>query len=131
MANLFAALNNNFKFELPEGLWDESNFIKTADAFEKYKPSDDAEETDVIPVIGYGITKIDKEKHPDAVSERSAWVATEEEIINVPSFQLPDVEIMLREEQFVEACQNGLMGIKLVPYDCQYGHRVKIEWCDR
>ena len=28
----FAALNTNYAFELPEGLWDKDNFIKVADA---------------------------------------------------------------------------------------------------
>lgn len=120
----FAALNTNYAFELPEGLWDKDNFIKVADALNKY-------EDEVVPVIGFGITKIDQEAHPDAVSERSAWIATEEEIINVPGFQLPTIEELLKNEEAIEACQNGLMGVRFVEYDCKYGRRVKIEWCDR
>lgn len=120
----FAALNNSFVFDLPEGLWDPSNFIKASEALDKY-------DDEVVPVIAYGITKIDKEKHPDAVSERSAWIATEDEIINVPGFQLPIIEGILKDDGAIEACQNGLMGAKFVEYDCKYGKRVKIEFCNR
>lgn len=120
----FAALNTNYAFELPEGLWDKDNFIKVADALNKYGD-------EVVPVIGFGITKVDKEEHPDAVSDRSAWIATEEELINVPAFQLPTIEELLKNEEAVEACQNGLMGVRFVEYECKYGTRVKIEWCDR
>ena len=124
MAFNFAALNNNFVFELPDGLWDPDNFIKTENAFEKYGD-------DVVPVIAYGITKIDREAHPNAVSDRSAWIATDEEIINVPSFQLPIIEGILKDDEAIEACQNGLMGAKFIEYDCKYGRRVKIEFCNR
>lgn len=120
----FASLNNNFVFELPEGLWDPDNFIKTSDALEKY--GDDS-----VVVIAYGITNIDREKHPDAVSDRSAWIATEEEIINVPSFQLPIIEGILHNEDAIETCQNGCMTAKFVEYSCKYGDRVKIEFGNR
>ena len=124
MAFNFASLNNNFVFELPEGLWDPDNFIKAADALDKYGD-------EIVPVIAFGITKINKEEHPNAVSDRSAWIATEEEIINVPSFQLPVIEDILKNEDAIESCQNGLMGAKFVEYDCKYGTRVKIEFCNR
>lgn len=120
----FAALNNNFVFDLPDGLWDAENFIKTSDALDKYGDEE-------VVVIGYGITNIDREKHPDAVSDRSAWIATEEEIINVPQFQLPIIENILNDEDAIDACLNGLMGAKFVKYDCKYGTRVKIEFCNR
>lgn len=120
----FAALNTNFIFDLPEGLWDKDNFIKTVDALDKYGD-------EVVPVIGFGINKIDQEEHPDAVSDRVAWIATAEELINVPAFQLPVIEELLGNEEAIEACQNGLMGARFVEYECKYGDRVKIEWCDR
>ncbi len=121
MAFNFEALNNNFAFELPEGLWDKSNFIKTEDAFKKY-------DDEIVPVIAFGITKIDKEEHPDAISDRSAWIATEEELINVPSFQLIVIENILKDKNAIEACKNGEFGAQFVQYDCKYGTRVKIEF---
>lgn len=117
----FEALNNNYAFELPEGLWDKSNFKKTEDALKKY-------DDEIVPVIAFGITKIDKEEHPDAVSDRSAWIATEEELINVPSFQLPIIEDILKKPEAIEACKNGELGVQFVEYDCKYGTRVKIEF---
>ena len=131
----FAALNTNFVFDLPEGLWAEDNFIKTPEALERYldlkTADDDLRESRVIPVIAFGIVNIDKEAHPDAVSDRSAWIATIYEIINVPEHQLPIIEGLLKNEDAIEACQNGLMGIQLKEYDCKYGRRVKIIFCDR
>lgn len=120
----FSALNNNFVFDLPEGLWDKQNFIKVDEAHAKYGD-------EIIPVIAFGIVKIDKEKHPDAVSDKSAWIATEDELISIPSFQLSDVEMMLKSEEAVEACKSGLMGVRFDAYDCKYGRHVKAVWCNR
>lgn len=132
----FAALNTNFVFDLPEGLWAEGNFIKTPEALDRYVDDVNTNRhglrtSVVIPVIAFGIVNIDKEAHPDAVSDRSAWIATADEIINVPEHQLPIIEGLLKNEDAIEACQNGLMGIQLEEYDCKYGRRVKIIFCDR
>ena len=84
MANYFSQFNREFLFELPEGIT--GNYLKIADAKEKYGD-------DVIEVVAYGIST---NHSPKAVSERNAWIATEEEFINVPMFQLPEVEKMMK-----------------------------------
>lgn len=131
--NLFSKHNNNFTFDLPEGLWSQENFIKAADALEKYvdgERKDGCRYSSVLPIIGYGITKINKEEHPNAVSDRSAWVATETEIINIPQHQLEKIEEFLGDKDYITACLNGEMGVRLEEYDCKYGRRVKAEWID-
>ena len=121
---LFESFNNDFLFELPEGLWNTDNFKKIADAYEKYGE-------DTIEVIAFGINTIDKVKNPKAVSDRSGWIATEDELINVPEFQLPVLEKMMRESEVVDACKAGHMGAKIVPYENQYGEHLKFKWVTR
>lgn len=129
----FESLNNNFQFELPEGLWSKENFMKAEDALAKYfdqeaTGSKEYAVSEIVPIIAFGITKIDKEEHPDAVSDRSAWVATEEELINVPGWQLPAIENIIKDPDAVEACKNGEFGIQLVEYPSKYGKRTKLEF---
>ena len=120
----FGSFNKDFLFELPEGLWDESNFMKPAEAKEIYKDT-------VLPIIGYGVKKIDRVKKPHAVSDESGWVATSKEIINVPGFQIPEIKAMMEDFDAVEACRSGHMGAILKSYTNQYGDNIKFVWCDR
>lgn len=118
--NYFSQFNHEFLFDLPESII--GIYLKIAEAAEKY--GDDV----VIPVIGYGISKNTSEK---AVSEYNAWVATDEEFINVPSFQMPEVEAMMADNNAVKLCKQGHLGIKLVPYYNMWGLQYKVRWCDR
>ena len=129
----FESLNNSFQFDLPDGLWSKENFIKAEDALGKYFDQEATGSSayavsEIVPIIAFGITKIDKEEHPDAVSDRSAWVATESEIINVPSWQLSKIEEILNNSDAVEACKNGEFGVQLVEYPSKYGKLTKIEF---
>lgn len=120
----FGAFNKDFLFELPEGLWEKENFIKPADAESIYGDG-------VIPIIGYGVNTIDRTKNPHAVSSESGWVATAKELINVPSFQIPEIKAMMEDFDAVEACRSGHMGATLKRYENQYGENIKFIWCDR
>lgn len=129
----FESLNTNYAFELPEGLWNKSNFIKVGDALKKYYDEDASKSrklaiSEVVPCIAFGITKIDKDEHPDAISDRSAWVATEEEIINVPGWQLPVIEGLLKERDAVVACKNGEFGVQFEEYEGEFGTHVRINF---
>lgn len=118
--NYFAQFNKEFLFELPDEI--KGNYLKIDQAAEKY-----AEGT-VIDVIAYGIST---NHSPKAVSERNAWVATAEEFINVPSFQLPEVEKMMQDPNAVKLCKEGHLGIVIEGYENQWGSQYKIKWTDR
>lgn len=120
MANYFSQFNREFLFELPEVI--QGNYLKIADAVEKYGDGV------IIPVIAYGIST---NHSPKAVSERNAWVATEEEFINVPMFQLPEVEKMMADTNAVKLCKQGHLGVMIESYTNQWGDQYKIRWCDR
>lgn len=119
MANYFSQFNREFLFELPEGIT--GNYLKIADAKEKYGD-------DVIEVVAYGIST---NHSPKAVSERNAWIATEEEFINVPMFQLPEVEKMMNDSNAVKLCKQGHLGVIIEEYTNQWGTQYKVKWTDR
>ena len=116
----FNQFNREFLFDLPEAI--QGNYLKIADAQEKYGDGV------VIPVIAYGIST---NHSPKAVSERNAWVATDEEFINVPMFQLPEVEKMMQDSNAVKLTKQGKLGIMIEEYTNQWGTQYKIRWCDR
>lgn len=117
----FSSFNKEFVFELPEGLWVKENFITKEDALAKY-----GKET--IPVIAYGVVDVHSE---DAFSDKCGWIATEDEIIAVPEFQIPEINKMLDSRDAIRLTKAGHMGATLEEYDCKYGHRIKFKWCDR
>lgn len=117
--NYFSQFNKEFLFELPESI--QGNYLKIADAHTKYGD-------DVIEVIAFGIST---NHSPKAVSERNAWVATEEEFINVPGFQLPEVEKMMSDPNAVKLCKQGHLGITIESYTNQWGDQFKVKWTDR
>lgn len=117
--NYFAQFNKEFLFELPESI--QGNYLKIADAHAKY-------DDEVIEVIAFGIST---NHSPKAVSERNAWVATEEEFINVPGFQLPEVEKMMADPNAVKLCKQGHLGITIESYTNQWGDQFKVKWTDR
>ena len=117
--NYFAQFNKEFLFELPEQI--QGNYLKIADAHQKYGD-------DVIEIIAFGIST---NHSPKAVSERNAWVATEEEFINVPAFQLPEVEKMMQDANAVKLCKQGHLGIVIESYTNQWGDQFKVKWTDR
>ena len=119
MANYFSQFNREFLFELPEGI--QGNYMKIADAQEKYLDA-------VIEIIAYGIST---NHSPKAVSERNAWIATEEEFINVPAFQLPEIEKMMNDSNAVKLCKQGHLGATIEEYTNQWGTQYKLKWCDR
>ena len=80
-----------------------------------------------IPVIAFGIST---NHSPQAVSERNAWVATEDYQINVPEHQLPIIEKMMNDRNAVKLCKEGHMGIKLVEYQNNWGKQYKMEFVD-
>lgn len=119
MAFSFSNFNKEFLFELPQEI--QGCYLKIAEAEEKYGDS-------VIPVIGYGISV---NKSPKAVSERNAWIATDEEFINVPLFQLPEIEKLMADRNAVSFCKQGHMGAMIQHYQNSYGDQMKFVWCDR
>lgn len=116
----FSQFNKEFLFELPKEI--QGNYLKIDEAVEKY-----AEGT-LIEVIAFGIST---NHSPKAVSERNAWVATEEEFINVPAFQLPEVEKMMQDNNAVKLCKEGHLGVVIEGYENQWGQQYKIKWTDR
>lgn len=119
MANYFSQFNKEFLFELPENI--QGNYLKIADAHEKYLDA-------VVEVIAFGIST---NHSPKAVSERNAWIATEEEFINVPSFQLPEVEKLMQDPNAVKLCKQGHLGVTIEEYQNQWGTQYKVKWTDR
>jgi len=116
----FSNFNKEFLFELPENI--KGNYLKIADAVEKYGDGV------IIPVIAFGIST---NHSPKAVSERNAWIATEDEFINVPAFQLPEIEKMMADSNAVKLCKQGKMGIMIEQYENNWGLQYKMRWCDR
>lgn len=117
----FASFNKEFLFELPEGLWNPDNFMNKDDAKEKYGD-------DVIPIIAFGVNAVKSEK---AFSTECGWIATEEEIINVPEFQIAELKAMMADMNAVRLCRADHMGATIIEYECKYGTRLKFKWCDR
>lgn len=117
--NYFSQFNKEFLFELPEAI--QGNYLKIADAHEKYLDA-------VIEVIAFGIST---NHSPKAVSERNAWIATEEEFINVPGFQLAEVEKMMSDPNAVKLCKEGHLGVTIEEYQNQWGTQYKVKWTDR
>lgn len=118
--NYFSQFNKEFLFELPEAI--QGNYLKIDEAVEKYS------EGVVIEVIAFGIST---NHSPKAVSERNAWVATEEEFINVPAFQLPEIEKMMQDPNAVKLCKEGHFGVVLEGYTNNWGQQYKMKWTDR
>ena len=119
MAFSFNSYNKEFVFDIPQEIV--GVYLKLADAQEKYGDS-------VIPVIAFGIST---NKSPKAISERNAWIATDEEFINVPLHQLPEIEKMLADRNAINFCKQGHMGAVITPYTNSYGDQLKFVWCDR
>ena len=117
--NYFSQFNKEFLFELPESI--QGNYLKIADAHEKYLDA-------VIEVIAFGIST---NHSPKAVSERNAWIATEDEFINVPGFQLAEVERMMNDPNAVKLCKEGHLGVTIEEYQNQWGTQYKVKWTDR
>lgn len=115
----FSQFNKEFLFELPEAI--QGNYLKIADAHDKYLDA-------VIDVIAFGIST---NHSPKAVSERNAWIATEDEFINVPGFQLPEVEKMMQDNNAVKLCKEGHLGVTIEEYQNQWGTQYKVKWTDR
>lgn len=124
MANYFSRFNKEFLFELPEELLKldpKDRYISIKEAVEKYGEGVE------IPLIGYGINT---NKSKDAISERSAWVATEEEMINVPEHQLPIIEDMLEDANAVKLTRNGHFGGVITSYENRWGTNFKFKFVE-
>lgn len=119
MSFSFSSFNHEFVFDLPENI--QGVYLKIAEAEEKYG-------AEVIPVIGFGIST---NKSPKAVSAQNAWIATAEEYINVPLFQLPEIQAMLDDRNAVNLCKQGKMGAYIEHYTNAYGDQLKFRWADR
>lgn len=119
----FSQFNVGFLFDLPESLTSkpkEERYLKVAEAAKLFGDEE-------IPVIAFGIST---NHSPEAVSERNAWVATEDYQINVPEHQLPIIEKMMNDRNAVKLCKEGHMGIKLVEYQNNWGKQYKMEFVD-
>ena len=124
-SNYFSQYNKEFLFELPEkfqAMSNEEKYLKIADAAEKYGVGVE------IPVIAYGIST---NHSKEAVSERNAWVATEDEMINVPAHQIPEVEKMMQDNNAVRLCKQNHLAIVIIGYQNQWGDQFKVKWTDR
>lgn len=124
MANYFSRFNKEFLFDLPEELLKkpvEERYISIADAVEKYGEGVE------IQFIGYGINVNHSER---AATSRSAWVATEEEMINVPEHQLPIIEEMMSDPNAVKLTRNGKFGGIIVSYENKWGKNYKFTFCE-
>lgn len=118
MAFSFSKFNKDFLFDLPESII--GVYLKPAEAEEKYGEG-------TIHIIAYGIS----ENHSEtAVSERNGWIATEEEIINVPQHQIPDIEAMMQDPTAVKLTKDGKLGAQIVHYTNKYGDQIKFKWVD-
>lgn len=120
----FSQFNTGYLFELPESLTSKSKeerYHSIADAFEMFGE-------DTIPVIAFGISK---NNSPQAVTERNAWVATDEYQFNVPEHQLPIIEKMMNDRNAVKLCKEGHFGVKVVTYTNNWGIQYKYEFVDR
>ena len=115
----FAQFNKELLFDLPDSI--QGTYLKLREAAIKYGE-------DPIPVIGFGVSL---NKSPRAVSEKNAWVATEEEFINIPGFQIPEVEAMLADRNAINLTKQGHLAIEIVSYENQYGSQLKVKWVDR
>lgn len=133
MAFSVTSFNDDFYFDLPEGLWESANFLDLATASEIYGVTDYTTGSigNTIPIIGFGVNKIDRVKHPNAVSDKSGWIATETELINVPQFQIPKIEALLKNVEAVNACRQGHIGAVITTYTNDYGKQFKVTWVDR
>lgn len=119
MSFSFAKFNKEFLFELPSSIT--GVYLKPVEAEEKYGEG-------IIPVIGYGVST---NKSPNAVSAENAWIATDEEFINVPLFQLPEIQAMMEDRNAVSLTKQGKLGAQIVHYTNQYGDQIKFKWVDR
>lgn len=115
----FSKFNTEMIFDLPEAI--QGTYLKIREAQEKYGD-------EVIPVIGFGVSL---NKSPRAVSPENAWLATEEEFINIPGFQIPKVKEMLEDRNAINLTKQGHLGARIVSYENMYGTQLKIEWVDR
>ena len=122
--NFFSQFNTGYVFELPQALLDKptkERYMKIAKAVEKYGDQ-------VIPIIAFGVSKNTSE---DALSEENAWVATETEMINAPSFQIPVIKKLRANDTAIKLCKEGHMAVKLVSYQNEWGTNYKFEFVDR
>lgn len=131
MAFSFSSFNKEFTFDLPEGLWNADNFKTKDEAAEKYGYTslDGSTQGDVIGIIAFGVNPVNS---PKAISLECGWIATEEEIINVPEHQIVELKNMLADANAVRLCKAGHMGAIITEYrSAKYGYHTKFEWCDR
>ena len=120
----FSQFNREFTFELPEELTSkpkEEKYMSILDAHEKYLDA-------VLEVIAFGISI---NRSPKAKTERNGWIATQDEIINVPGFQIPEIEKMLNDNNAVKLCKQGRLGVEIVGYENEWGQQYKVKWTDR
>lgn len=124
MANYFSRFNKEFLFDLPEEVLNKSvkeRYISIADAVAKYG------EGVQIELCGYGINT----NHSDtAVTERSAWVCTDEEMINVPEHQLPIIEAMMDDPNAVKLTRNGKLAAVIISYENRWGKNYKFNFVE-
>lgn len=124
MANYFSRFNKEFLFDLPEAVLNlpvKERYISIADAVAKYG------EGVQIELAGYGINT----NHSDtAVTERSAWVCTDEEMINVPEHQLPIIEAMMEDPNAVKLTRNGKLGAIITSYENRWGKNYKFQFVE-
>ena len=122
--NYFSQFNKEYLFELPQELIDkpkEEKYLGTAAAAEMFGD-------EVVGIIAYGVST---NHSPKAKTERNGWVATEDNIINVPAHQIPELERMMNDPNAVKLCKQGHLGIQFVSYTNEWGDQYKVKWVDR
>ena len=122
-SNYFSQFNREYLFELPQELLDlpkEEKYLSTAAAAAKYGD-------EIVPIIAYGIST---NHSPKAKTERNGWVATEQNMINVPYHQLPELERMMNDANAVKLCKQGHLGIQFIGYTNEWGDQFKVKWVD-
>ena len=120
----FSQFNREFTFELPEELMNkpkEEKYMSIADAHEKYLDA-------VLEIIGFGVSI---NRSPKAKTEKNGWVATTDEIINVPYHQIPEIEKMLADANAIKLCKQGKLGVEIIGYENEWGQQYKVKWIDR
>lgn len=121
--NYFSQFNKEFLFDLPQELLDlpkEEKYLSTADAAQRYGD-------EVVSIIAFGVST---NHSPKAKTERNGWVATENNIINVPAHQIPEVEKMMNDPNAVKLCKQGHLGIQFIGYTNEWGDQFKVKWVD-
>lgn len=119
MAFSFESFNKEFLFDFnSEGF----EYLTAAESHEKYADEEEVNyqecDSKVTRVVAIGINKTDS---PSAIYSENAWIATEEEFVNVPHHQLEIIRNLMNDPRAVAGIKAGKCGFYTEPYKNKYG----------